>query len=314
MVQALMVKKSLEEAGASVEIIEVTTKGDRDRVHALTAIGGKGLFVRGIEEKLLDGEADIAVHCGKDLPYELQDGLVIAGVPGAADARDMLLVPEEKAGAADMSGVPEEKACTADISDTRGLQAQAAIKTGAAARHEGFFLPQGAVIGTGSPRRRAELARLLPGARFQDIRGNITTRIRKMRDGEYDGIILAKAGVDRLGPDLSGLRVRIFSEEECIPAGCQGILAIECRSDDAEMRSLLETLTDAETKRRYDVERYLFCKMKADCSMAVGVHAHVEGDAVRIAAMLRGRKTARQGLYADFRAMCDDIARELTEG
>ena len=270
MVQALMVKKSLEEAGASVEIIEVTTKGDRDRVHALTAIGGKGLFVRGIEEKLLDGEADIAVHCGKDLPYELQDGLVIAGVPGAADARDMLLVPEEKAGAADMSGVPEEKACTADISDTRGLQAQAAIKTGAAARHEGFFLPQGAVIGTGSPRRRAELARLLPGARFQDIRGNITTRIRKMRDGEYDGIILAKAGVDRL--------------------------------------------TDAETKRRYDVERYLFCKMKADCSMAVGVHAHVEGDAVRIAAMLRGRKTARQGLYADFRAMCDDIARELTEG
>lgn len=290
MVQALMVKRSLEETGASVEIVEVTTKGDRDRVHALTAIGGKGLFVRGIEEKLLSGEADIAVHCGKDLPYELQDGLVIAGVPKAADPRDMLLFPEEKA-------------CAADTGS-----ADAACEN----RHDELFLPEGAVIGTGSPRRRAELARILPGVHFQDIRGNITTRIRKMRDGEYDGIILAKAGVDRLGPDLQGLKVRIFNEEECIPAGCQGILAIECRSDDTEMRRLLQTLTDAETKHRYDVERYLFCKMKADCSMAVGVHAHVEGGTVNIAAMLRGRKAARQGMYADYRAMCDEIARELT--
>ena len=310
MVQALMVKKSLEEAGAPVEIVEVTTRGDRDRVHALTAIGGKGLFVRGIEEKLLSGEADIAVHCGKDLPYELQDGLLVAGVPKAADPRDMLLVPEEKVKDAAIGGMREAKAQAAHLTCAA---VTAGTSEACCGRHD-FSMPPGAVIGTGSPRRQTELARILPGVHFQDIRGNITTRIRKMRDGEYDGIILAKAGVDRLGPDLSGLRVRIFSEEECIPAGCQGILAIECRRGDAEMRNLLETLTDAETKRRYDVERYLFCKMKADCSMAVGVHAHVEGDAVRIAAMLRGRKTARQGLYADFRAMCDDIARELTEG
>ncbi|MGN0555582.1 MAG: hydroxymethylbilane synthase, partial [Candidatus Fimenecus sp.] len=161
LVQANQIKNALEQQGANVELLTVSTKGDKDQVSPINQIGGRGLFVTEIEKYISDGRADIAVHSGKDLPYRLSDGLTVAGTPKAADARDCLL--------------------------TRKGEAPA----------------ENAVIGTGSPRRIAECKKYYPNARYESIRGNVDTRLQKLRDGFYDGILLAKAGLDRLGADLS---------------------------------------------------------------------------------------------------------------
>lgn len=269
--QANMVREALEREGAAVTIAQVTTKGDQDREHPLTQIGGKGLFVRGIEEAILRGEADIAVHSSKDLPYELAEGLMIGGVPTAAAATDLLIMRQEAAEDADTS----------------------------------------LAIGTGSPRRIMECRKYYPNARFQDIRGNITTRLRRLAAGEYDAIIMAKAGVDRIDADLSAFQVREFTPEEFIPACCQGILAVECRESDREIRELLARISDPVSRRRFDAERDLFCRMQADCAMAVGVHADVREDRVVMRAMLDGRTACAEGLYADYQRLNEQIIQEL---
>lgn len=268
-------RAALESIGAEIEMITMTTRGDADREHPLVQIGGKGLFVRGIEEAILRGEADIAVHSSKDLPYALAEGLVIGGVPAAAAATDLLILRREAA-------------------ETAARDADAAL-----------------VIGTGSPRRIMECRRYYPNARFQDIRGNITTRLRKLAAGEYDAIVMAKAGVDRIDADLSAFAVREFSAEEFMPACCQGILAVECRESDLAIRGLLERISDPVSRQRFDAERDLFCRMQADCTMAVGVHAQIEGNRIRMRAMLDGRIAAAEGLYADYTHLNEQIIREF---
>ena len=236
MAQNELVRKLLEKEGYKVNILTVSTMGDRDRKSSVTALGGNGPFVRDVEKALLSGEADIAVHCVKDLPYEMAPGLCIAGMPDAADPRDCLI-----------------------------LRPDAAVDT--------------LTIGTGSPRRISQL-RALSGklglqVEFKDIRGNITTRLEKLRRGEYDGIVLAKAGLDRIGEDLSGLEVRILEPEEMIPAVGQGMLACECRESDAEIRALLDRITPPENYLRYEIERGIFCRFRCDCRSAVGIHARI---------------------------------------
>ena len=226
----------------------VQTKGDADREHALRDIGGDGLFVRGIEQKLLSGEADIAVHSGKDLPYRLADGLVIAGVPAAADPRDCLVFP---------AGKKMEE-----------------LKT----------------IGTGSPRREKQLAGILPEAACMPIRGNITTRLRKLREGLVDGIILAMAGIERLQADLTGLKMVPLAIERMLPAACQGILALECRADDEEAVAILKKITDEEAALRFEAERKIFCGMQADCTAVLGAHAHVSGGMLTLHGMFEENK------------------------
>ena len=240
LVQANHVKDLLAEQGVKAEIIKVSTKGDQDRKSSLRAIGGDGLFVRGIEQVLLAGEADIAVHSSKDLPYELADGLVIAGVPKAAAAEDLLLIPKDK---------PLESV-------------RAAGRT--------------PVIGTGSARRRHYYAKLDPDVTFEEIRGNITTRVEKLQRGDYDAIILARAGLDRIHFDLSDFEVRHFTAAEMVPSCCQGILAVECREADTEIREVLAEISDEKTRQRFDIERRLFRGMQADCSVAAAVHAQIE--------------------------------------
>lgn len=273
--QANMVKAALEDEGAEVQVIEITTKGDMDREHPLIQIGGKGLFVRGIEEAILRGEADIAVHSSKDLPYELAEGLIIGGVPIAAAATDLLILRRDLAmTAAEDPNVP-------------------------------------LVIGTGSPRRIRECRKFYPHAQFQDIRGNVTTRLRRLESGDYDGIVMAQAGIDRIQADLTPFYVRAFSAEEFIPACCQGILAVECREVDQEIRSLLERITDSATRQRFDAERDLFCRMEADCTMAVGVHAEICEGRIRIRAMKGDRYANAEGMYAEYPRLNEQIAREL---
>ena len=281
--QAGLVQSALEALGQTVELVEVTTRGDRDRTSPLTAIGGQGLFVREVERCLLDGRADLAVHSGKDLPYELAGGLCIAGVPSAASPGDVLI-------------------------SRKGVS----IET----------------IGTGSPRRVLECRQFYPDAAYENIRGNVDTRLRKLRDGEYDAIVLAKAGLERL-TDENGVSafdaaceeftVREFTANEFVPAPCQGIVAVESRRDDEELIALLRQISDPVSRARFDAERTLFCLLQSDCSVPLGVHADVErtdGPAgpvytYRLSALLGDRKTSRTG--QDLDCICDEIREELTE-
>lgn len=270
--QANIVKELLEQRGVEAEILETTTKGDKDRIHALVRMGGNGVFIREIEERLLTHEADIAVHSGKDLPYELARGLVIACTPPAADPRDCLIL------------------------------------------RKGHSLTKDSVIGTGSPRRMSEYRAIYGDAIFKHIRGNVTTRLRKLRDGEYDGIILARAGLDRIGADLSDLEQRIFDPEEFMPSPCQGIIAVECREDDKEVRELLSGISDRETWQRFSAERALFCSLKADCTSPIGVHSKVEGTRLSLSAMLDGRRAYASGDMEELDRICGDIRKQLLLG
>lgn len=167
------------------------------------------------------------------------------------------------------------------------------------------------VIGTGSARRKAAVMRLYPDAVVKNIRGNVETRLKKLSSEDYDAIVLARAGVDRLGIDLSGYTVKEFSPDDMIPACGQGIVAVECRSDDPKVLFLLQKINDAETGRRFVVERYLFELMKADCSLAVGVHAVICGDDLRVYGLFEGRTCVKSGRYSDYRTLCRQIADEI---
>ena len=267
--QAKSVQKALMEKGVESVLQIVRTKGDRDQTHALRDIGGDGLFVRGIEKKLLQGEADIAVHCGKDLPYRLSEGLVIAGVPEAADPRDCLI-------------------CRSD------------------AKPEDLK-----VIGTGSPRRILQLQALLPQARCISIRGNITTRIRRIAEGKVDGLVLAMAGLERLAPDLQGLSVHPFTTDQMLPAACQGILALECRAGDEETAALLAGISNQEALLRFQTEREVFCGMQADCTKAVGVHMSCAGGQMTVEALFEGRRGKAAGALSQRKELMQRVLRSV---
>ena len=284
MAQNELVKALLEKKGYKVRIMTVSTRGDRDRKSAVTELGGNGPFVRDVEKVLLTKEADIAVHCAKDLPYELAPGLCIAGIPDAADPRDCLIMRRGAAGSSGAVGDRDRKASDGTAAGDRDRKAS----DGTAAGDRGLDASDGTaaiqpprplVIGTGSPRRIRQLQKLYAGEKaeleFREIRGNITTRLDKLRRGEYHGIVLAKAGLDRIGADLRDLDVRVFEPEEMIPAVGQGLLACECREEDMEIRALLESLTLPQNALRYQVERELFCRYRCDCRSAVGIYARI---------------------------------------
>ncbi len=273
LVQAGEVKEALERQGLSCVIKVVRTRGDVDR-GALREIGGNGLFVREIENTLLSGGADIAVHSAKDLPFLLAEGLVTGGVLAAGDPRDCLVT-------------------------RKGFQ-----------REKGKPFS----VGTGSPRRRREYAALDPDASFSELRGNVTTRLKKLAAGEYDGIILAKAGLDRLGADLSAFDVRVFGTDEMIPAACQGILAIECRADDAAVCRILSSVTDAAAMRRYRAEREIFRALGADCASPAGIHVEFSAGRVRISGMHGDRRAVLEGGEEELPRLSEELLRKLSGG
>lgn len=230
LIQTGMVQKVLENKGYEVEIVTVTTKGDKNQKDPLHKIGGTGVFIKEIETTLKKGEAEIAVHSAKDLPGEVPEGFVIAGVLPAAEENDVLIYGKD------------------------------------------LTLSNVKVIGSGSPRRIAELKSLWPDKEleYQPIRGNVDTRLKKLRDGEYDGIILAKAGLQRLQVDLSDFNIREFSHTEMIPAAGQGIIALECMADDKEMREIVQSISHSPSYERFLKERELLNLFHADCSEAIG--------------------------------------------
>lgn len=169
------------------------------------------------------------------------------------------------------------------------------------------------VIGTGSMRRRVQAKRLFPIVSFAEIRGNIDTRLKKLLAGEFDGIMLAKAGLDRLKPDLSHFDVSIFTAEEIIPAACQGMIAVECRREDVEMLSLLSKIKDEESFLRFTAERYMLSLLHADCKEAVGVYSEIDGETITVSALYNEKRAAASGNSKDYQAVCRAVAEALHE-
>jgi hydroxymethylbilane synthase len=220
-----------ERTGRQVEIVGVTTLGDVSRAQ-LTQIGGTGVFVSALREALLSDEVDLAVHSLKDLPTGPAAGIVLAAVPPRDDPRDAL--------------VARDGAKLAD-------------------------LPPGARIGTGSPRRAAQLLGLRGDLRCVPIRGNANTRLGKVSGGELDGVVLAYAGLARIG--YAHTATQVFEPDEMLPAPGQGALAVECRDGDPELAALLETVTDQASLAAVTAERSLLEALEAGCSAPIGAYA-----------------------------------------
>jgi hydroxymethylbilane synthase len=235
-----------ERLGADTELVVLKTTGDRIQSMSLAKIGGKGLFVKEIEEALLDGRADLAVHSAKDLPAELAPGCTLAAFPERADARDAL--------------VARERGATLDT------------------------LPRGARVGTGSVRRAAQLRARRPDLRVVPLRGNVPTRLRKLEDEGLDAVILACAGLERLG-----LAERIderVAPEALLPAVCQGILALETRADHALARELA-ALDDPASRRAATAERAFLVGLGGDCTTPLAAWARDAGEGrLRLDALL----------------------------
>lgn len=227
--------------GLEVTELHIVTAGDRIQDRPLYESGGKGLFVKEIEEALLDGRADIAIHSMKDLPADLPPGLEIACVPERADPRDVLLVPD-------------------------GREATLAA------------LPQGARVGSSSLRRRMALLSVRPDLKIELLRGNVDTRLRRLRAGEFDATLLAAAGLARLG--LSDLPPHShLPTETWLPAVAQGILAVEARKDDTQTAALLAPLEHAPSRRMSLAERAVLKALGADCTVPLA--AFLEDDILK---------------------------------
>jgi hydroxymethylbilane synthase len=234
-----------ERAGVATELVHISTQGDRERTEPLESFGGVGVFTREVQRALLDGRADVAVHSLKDLPTELASGLTLAAVPERAPRFDVLILP---------TGVD--------------LPEDAAVALTA--------LPEGARVGTGSPRRRSQLLRVRPDLVFDSARGNVDTRLRKLDDGLFDALVLAEAGLVRLGL-AARITVR-FEPPMFLPAVGQGALGIECRSDDGATLKHLAAIEHAPTRAEVTAERSALATLRAGCHAPVGALATLSND------------------------------------
>ena len=275
--QADYIEKRLREEypGLVVTQKRVTTKGDRILDVPLAKIGGKGLFTKELEEEMLSGGIDVAVHSLKDMPAKVPDGLVIAAVTKRLDPGDAL------------------------VSNRFSSFAE---------------LPQGARVGTSSLRRRAQLLCARPDLEMIDLRGNVNTRLRKLDEGEYDAIVLAVAGLKRLG---FADRIRqVLPQTMVLPAVGQGALAIETRADDAETRAMLAFLRDDDTVCCAEAERSFLARVEGGCQVPVGVYA-TAADGLKVEAViasLDGRRSYRgemEGARKDAAALGEILAEQL---
>ncbi|MDA7503753.1 hydroxymethylbilane synthase [Planctomicrobium sp.] len=233
--QANYLKNLLSEATKDVEVVlvPVSTIGDRDRTEPLREMGGQGVFTREVQRVVIENDADLAVHSLKDLPTVPVPGLELAGIPERAPRYDAMILP-------------------------KGSSIQLFEE-----------IPAGTKIGTGSPRRQAQLLYARPDLDLQEIRGNVDTRLKKLESGEYDAIILAEAGLRRLG--LEKHISFLLTPPLMLPAVGQASLGIECREDDRELIELLNSISDSDTKAEVTAERACLATLKAGCHAPVGV-------------------------------------------
>jgi hydroxymethylbilane synthase len=247
LVQSEWVKKEVQSRypEARVELVKIKTKGDKIVDAPLSKVGGKGLFVKEIEEALLNKEVDLAVHSMKDVPAELQKGLKLSVYPKREDPRDALVSMH-------FSTVED--------------------------------LPQGASVGTSSLRRSAQLLRMRPDLHIVPLRGNVDTRLRKLEKGELQAIVLATAGLNRLG--LSERITALLSPEVFLPAIGQGVLGLELREDDQKTHDLISFLNDHETELAAKAERAFLKELEGGCQVPLAGYARVEKDRIVLEGMV----------------------------
>jgi hydroxymethylbilane synthase len=235
--------------GLTVELVPVVTSGDQNQTEALRQLGGTGIFTREVQRAVLEQRADLAVHSLKDLPVQPSDGLMLAGVPERELRTDALLLPQ---------GVTKIQTLTG--------------------------LPEGARVGSGSPRRQAQLRHLRPDLQLHEIRGNLETRIRKLDEGQFDAIVLAEAGLRRLGLDN---RISLqLTRPDLYPAVGQGALGIECRAEDEAAIERLEALTCPTTLAEVTAERSLLGSLRAGCHAPLGAWVEVHEGALSLTGVL----------------------------
>ncbi|AHE95695.1 porphobilinogen deaminase [Thermocrinis ruber] len=237
--QANFVKEKLEALGCKVEIVPITTTGDKILDAPLAKIGGKGLFVKEIENALLAGEIDLAVHSLKDVPITIPEGLTLSAITEREEPYDVLI---------SRNGKKLEE------------------------------LPSGAVVGTSSLRRQVQIKRRRRDLKVEILRGNVDTRLRKLKEGLYDAIVLAYAGVKRMG--LSGEISQVL--EDFIPAVGQGSLAIETRADDEKVINFVKVLNHQESWLRAVCERAFLRELQGGCQVPIGAYAWIESDRIKI--------------------------------
>ena len=232
------------------EIVKISTHGDAVTNKPLTAFGGTGVFVKELENAILEGKADFAIHSLKDVPTIQPDKLMLAAFPTREDPRDVLLI-------------------------RNGLSINQ--------------LNDHCVIGTGSPRRMVQIAELKPTATFVDLRGNIDTRLRKLDEGQYDAIVLAAAGLNRLGKQID--EKAFLPVDLCIPAIGQGTIAVECRKNDEKTIALLRTINNQDTETATAAERSFMKTIGGGCKFPLGAYATIENETVQLSVMLGNHYT-----------------------
>lgn len=239
--QANHVKDQLEALGHQVEINVIKTQGDKIQHLSFDKLEGKGFFTKEIEDALLNNTVDLAVHSHKDLETNPPKDLIIACVSERENPSDLLLIRRES------------------VDDTQKWQLKA-----------------NAIVGTSSARRKAQVLHHRPDCVLNDLRGNVPTRINKLREGNYDAILLAKAGVDRLQLDLSDFIVVVLDPTEFVPAPAQGVLGLQIREDDQELKAIMAQLNHADVADRIAIERGVLNKLEGGCQLPLGVFCDEE--------------------------------------
>lgn len=250
----------------TIELVTMSTQGDRVLDSPLAKIGGKGLFVKELENGMLEGRADIAVHSMKDVPAELPDGLDIGAILEREDPRDAFV-----------------------------SNAYASVEV----------LPHGACVGTSSLRRQCQLRAVRPDLKILDLRGNVNTRLSKLDNGDYDAIVLAAAGLKRLG--MEERIARALSPEEMLPAIAQGVIGIECRSNDARVIALIKALNDPYTALRTTAERAMNARLAGGCQAPVAGYSELDGDLLHLRGLV-GRADGSDMVHGDISGPPADAA------
>jgi len=255
-----------------VEVVEVSTKGDQDQTTSLRILGGQGIFVGAVREAILDGRADAAVHSLKDVPTTPAPELTLAAMLERGDPRDVFVGR-----------------------DGRRLAE----------------LPEGSRVGTSASRRVALLRALRPDLEVAEIRGNVDTRIAKVMAGDYEGAILAAAGMQRLG--RLDEATQLFDAEAFLPSPGQGVIALECRTDDDATLALLRSIDHVHTRAAIEAERGVLAALGTGCDLAVGAYARVDGDLLTVRAMLGGDREGTEPVFGEATGPASD-AEKLGRG
>ncbi|WP_188453495.1 hydroxymethylbilane synthase [Virgibacillus oceani] len=293
--QTEWVIEQLKKKGAAndFEIKKIVTKGDRILDVTLSKVGGKGLFVKEIEQAMYDKEIDFAVHSMKDMPAVIADGLMIGSIPEREDHRDAYISKNHL-------GLSE--------------------------------LPEGAIVGTSSLRRAAQVLAVRPDVKIKSVRGNIETRLRKLEEEDYDAIILAVAGLKRMGWS-EDIVTEYLDPEICVPAVGQGALAIECRKDDKEVLELLEKLNDEYTTKTVTAERTFLHLLEGGCQIPIAGYAYLENEEIILTALVAtsdgktvlkevvrgtdpaavGREASKRLIKRGAKDIVDEVKEELNE-